>query len=489
LRRNGICQSAELNLIQTLQKRGGKMTKKFLVFCLLSFSVYPYFSIKSQPWSYNFGTGTGTFDTEGSESTSFLPAPQTNGGTSLVALCTGGGGSFNLENPGVSGFGSDTELRGVASSTSYSPVNKFSIYNFNATNLFTIRFNMRFEGGDTGIWWFFCGSGSQTYTGSTSAAGSDVFAGLAFEFDAGDAINTEYRNDGTWTSLGIGVISKNINYTIDIYANNSGSTQNYNYNGSQSVAPDKFDLWVNGVLIGNDFNKDGFANGSSINAFTFHGANSNLNDAEIYIDDIYYTNGIASEPLPVELTSFTAEAIRSQVQLNWTTETEVMNYGFEIERALSSATTLQWEKIGFVAGSGNSNSPKEYSYTDKTVQAGKYFYRLKQIDTDGSFEYFPNTSGIKVDLGEPKDFTLKQNYPNPFNPETKIVFSLPVDSRVSLKIFNVLGEKIADAIIDKEFEAGVHEYIFDGSKLPSGIYFYSLETDKFYQMKKMLVVK
>ena len=94
--------------------------------------------------------------------------------------------------------------------------------------------------------------------------------------------------------------------------------------------------------------------------------------------------------LPVELSSFTAKVLQSGgVQLDWRTETEVSNYGFDVERLQDyNIEKLQdWEKIGFVEGNGNSNSPKDYSFTDNIAGYGKYSYRLKQIDTDGQFEY------------------------------------------------------------------------------------------------------
>ena len=108
-------------------------------------------------------------------------------------------------------------------------------------------------------------------------------------------------------------------------------------------------------------------------------------------------------PLPVELTSFSASVVRNTVKLNWKTETEVNNYGFEVERYALSAERQAWEKIGFVNGNGNSNSPKSYSYEDKNVTAGKYSYRLKQIDNDGQFEY---SKAIEVDFGTPGKFEL-----------------------------------------------------------------------------------
>ena len=89
------------------------------------------------------------------------------------------------------------------------------------------------------------------------------------------------------------------------------------------------------------------------------------------------------------------------------------------ESAMSDVRSQVWEKIGFVNGNGNINSPKNYSFEDKNVTAGKYSYRLKQIDNDGQFEY---SKTIEVDFDAPKKFELSQNYPNPFNPTTTITF-------------------------------------------------------------------
>ena len=98
------------------------------------------------------------------------------------------------------------------------------------------------------------------------------------------------------------------------------------------------------------------------------------------------------------------------------------------------------EHIGFVEGHGNSNSPKEYSYTDKELFAGgsKFQYRLKQIDTDGQFEY---SDVVEVEV-VPTQFELSQNYPNPFNPSTTIRFSLPIATQRKINLYNMLDELV-----------------------------------------------
>ncbi|MBK7499803.1 MAG: T9SS type A sorting domain-containing protein [Ignavibacteriales bacterium] len=85
-------------------------------------------------------------------------------------------------------------------------------------------------------------------------------------------------------------------------------------------------------------------------------------------------------------------------------------------------------------------------------------------------------------------YFLEQNYPNPFNPTTKIRYSIPEYSSVTLKVFNLLGEEI-ETLVNSEQSAGVYEATFDASNLSSGIYFYTLKTDNFSSSKKMILIK
>jgi hypothetical protein len=146
--------------------------------------------------------------------------------------------------------------------------------------------------------------------------------------------------------------------------------------------------------------------------------------------------------LPVELSSFTAAFVNDKTILRWETKTEIRNYGFDIERGYSDLLNdkrISYKMIGFVSGNGNSNSPKKYSFSDESnLDNGKYFYRLKQIDTDGGVSY---SNIVEIDVNKIYDFALLQNYPNPFNPSTTITFHLRTKEYVTLKIFNVLGMK------------------------------------------------
>ncbi|MBW7873744.1 MAG: T9SS type A sorting domain-containing protein [Ignavibacteria bacterium] len=208
-------------------------------------------------------------------------------------------------------------------------------------------------------------------------------------------------------------------------------------------------------------------------------------------------------PLPVELVEFTAVYTGGSVRINWKTATEKDNNGFEVQRIRPGmGGSGWWEKIGYVEGHGTSNSPKYYSFTDKPKGAGKYRYRLKQIDNDGSFEYSWEAE-IMV-AGVPEGFTLGENYPNPFgggvsgdgtggisgdNTGTKIPFTVNETSPVKLTVYSSAGALVA-TLFEGTAEGG-REYTitFNPREESSGVYFYRLETDKHSRTRKMLYLK
>ncbi len=190
--------------------------------------------------------------------------------------------------------------------------------------------------------------------------------------------------------------------------------------------------------------------------------------------------------IPVELTSFTANISNGNVVLNWVTATETNNKGFEVQRSNGG----EYQTLSFVNGNGTSTQQHSYTYSDKNVANGEYSYRLRQVDFDGSSEYSPVA---EISIDNPIEFGLAQNYPNPFNPSTKINYSLSVDSKVTLVVFNVLGQEVA-TLLNGNITSGSHNVTFDASKLNSGVYLYKIEANavdgsRFTSVKKMILTK
>jgi len=191
---------------------------------------------------------------------------------------------------------------------------------------------------------------------------------------------------------------------------------------------------------------------------------------------------INTDYVPVELAGFAAIVDGNDVQLNWTTETELNNSGFEILRSVDGNN---WENIAFVPGFGTVSEPNSYYFTDAELKSGFHFYRLKQIDFDGGFEY---SDIVNVFVSSPIDYNLEQNYPNPFNPNTQIKFSISNEVQVNLSVFNILGEKVKELKNDI-MKPGYYDVEFNASSLASGVYSYRIKAGDFVETKKMVLMK
>ena len=221
-----------------------------------------------------------------------------------------------------------------------------------------------------------------------------------------------------------------------------------------------------------------FLGGSGVNSTT-----------DITANGTYLTSGLVNPALPVELSSFTSAAQGRTVVLNWSTKTEKNSDRFEVEKSL--ATNSTWSTVGSVKAAVLSNSPKNYSYTDTKLQSGKYQYRLKMVDNDGSFSY----SAVQAtEVAIPKDFVVSQNYPNPFNPTTKIDYQVPVDAKVIMEVYSITGQKVME-LVNQQMSAGYYTVDFGASKLSSGVYIYRLTASdlasghNFSSIKKMMLLK
>jgi len=364
--------------------------------------------------------------------------------------------------------------------------------------------------------------------GSSNNKALEIFNGTGASVDlAALAYKIEiYFNGATVNSTTIDLIGNIPNNDVFVISNTSANSTilsvanqtsgSLNFNGDDAIVLKKGSTIID--VIGQVGVDPGTEWGSSLTSTADntirrkHGTtvgDTNPNDTfdpsvewDGYAIDTFNDLG-GSDPLPVELTSFNAEVIKNGVLLSWTTSTEVNNYGFEIECKILNQVQndkSEWKKIGFVEGHGNSNSPKDYTFTDsQTFEVfqnlegfnGVIQYRLKQIDFDGNYEY---SDEIIVELGELiKGYKLEQNYPNPFNPSTVIKYSIPTHVKgekqeVRLLVYDILGNEVA-TLVNENQGFGNYEVKFDASNLSTGLYIYRLETPDYSKSMKMLLIK
>jgi len=199
---------------------------------------------------------------------------------------------------------------------------------------------------------------------------------------------------------------------------------------------------------------------------------------------LFDPNPQGDQSLPVELSSFTAVQTDDGVTLFWETASEVNNMGFDIERK-----NEEWEKIGFVLGEGNSSSPVSYTYVDENVSGKQNLqYRLKQIDTDGTYEYSPVVFVTLEEIALPIEFKLHHNYPNPFNPETTIAYEIAKENITTLLVYDMQG-KLVEILVNENQFPGRYKLTFQANNYASGVYFCKLNSGNQQQLIKMLLMK
>ena len=275
---------------------------------LLTFLVFNTISqnICCQTWSYDFGTATGSFShtsaPSGYSDTSLLPS--LTSGERRIVIGNGQSGEFVLANPGLSTLGSNSELRFRASASAVKS-NSFKIYDYlsNVNTTFHLSFKILLgdaNGSNTasdGDIFLFIGNGSTFSNASDGIPGNNVtFSAIKWHFDTAGVINSYYLNNSTWTSLPLNTFTQGQEYHAELIGNNSTSTISYYYTGtSNTVAVNKWDLWINGVLICNDIGKGKIGNNTAMDDFGFWAMNantttSNSQRAHIFLDDLYYSN-------------------------------------------------------------------------------------------------------------------------------------------------------------------------------------------------------
>ncbi|MCX6163082.1 MAG: T9SS type A sorting domain-containing protein [Ignavibacteriae bacterium] len=382
--------------------------------------------------------------------------------------------------------------------------------------------------------------GAQSEVYALALSGNDIYVGGSFASIGGETryhfakFNTTTGNlDATWnpngddTPMAFAIYGGNI-YAVGWFSKIGGVTRNYlaklnssngaadpDWNPNSGNAINSIAINSSGIIyVGGWFNTMGGLTRNYIARLNnTDGAPDAWNpDANSYVfsvfcsgDDVYAGGQFSTmggnlqtslalftdRPLPVTLTSFIHSVNGRDVNLKWVTDNEINNAGFEILRAVAGSEYLVFSRVGYVKGRGTTNTPITYTFTDSKLSPGKYSYRLKQIDNNGNFEY--HNLKVTVEIGIPAKFSLSQNYPNPFNPTTKIDFSIPFESKVSLNIYDITGRNVM-TIINKEFRsAGYYSADINAGSLGSGIYFYRFiaesNNNQTVMTKKMMHVK
>jgi hypothetical protein len=163
-------------------------------------------------------------------------------------------------------------------------------------------------------------------------------------------------------------------------------------------------------------------------------------------------------------------------------------------------STNKFSQLTQVQGMGSKPTSTSYTYADHEVAFGKiYAYRLSSVSLGGEIESFMPVIASYADGRIPVVFTLEQNYPNPFNPVTTIGYQLPSESKVTIEVYNILGQNVIQLVNDKK-EAGFYDVQWDGRnkngvQLATGVYIYRMTAEtidsreRFLMNKRMILVK
>ncbi|HPG40286.1 MAG TPA: T9SS type A sorting domain-containing protein [bacterium] len=211
---------------------------------------------------------------------------------------------------------------------------------------------------------------------------------------------------------------------------------------------------------------------------------------------ITYTNQDIA--LPVELAAFSAVSTSEGVLLKWSTESEIKNLGFVLEKKIQGVTDFttiaSYKTHNALTGQGTSTSNTDYSFTDAQVAAGdSCTYRLSNVDLDGTRSFLSTFKMIVTQNVIPQTTKLLPAYPNPFNPETRITYQLHRNTRVTITVYDLLGRQVK-TLVDDQHTAGLYHIIWNGTdakgaKAASGAYLIRMQTQEETQTHKVLLLK
>jgi hypothetical protein len=197
----------------------------------------------------------------------------------------------------------------------------------------------------------------------------------------------------------------------------------------------------------------------------------------------FYLHGSQSiAPLPVELINFTATAINSEyIHLDWATALEINNDGFELQH---STDAQNWTNIAWINGNDNSTTTKFYSHNDMQVaQNITYYYRLKQIDNDGQFEYSNIVNATLT--GSNSSFNVLEFVPNPTVDMTTLLISSGVSQDIKVVIYNSIGQEVQTG--NHTLNIGMNQITFDVNLLAAGTYMATVNSGNEVRTKRLVI--
>jgi len=314
--------------------------------------------------------------------------------------------------------------------------------------------------------------------------------------------NDHFVSENSWNFICIEISS--IDYMLRAYINNNLVFDmpvnplldfhkfNFVFNNDvtdESIEVDKFKMW--------DFSNDINLTWRNKN-YSFYSADSsrcilsldfneearvsNLNENTSYSIEESNSRFVKSHaPIFSRSPKINAEVYSTYYAIDWNPQDVSNAKSFVVEKSTNG------NKFFEIYSTDYKEKPEEtYYYSDPLIPGTEIvYYRVKQINDDGSFVY---SSQVKLGLGEKELFVLKQNYPNPFNPLTTISVEVLEDTYLEIAVFNIVGKRLV-TLHEGRINAGLHSFEFNGSDCPSGIYFCEVKSLNATVVKKMLLAK
>lgn len=407
-----------------------KLTYRLLCSLLIFIYIHP---ASAQVWSYDFGTSTGRFELSGS-STNFLPQPLY--GNSRVNIGDGGG-AFALVNAGTD-LGSHTELTATASSNTN--VNKISLFDCSPGPAAYMKYGLRFTNGTSGNWYLYIGNGS-SFSNDAAIEPSQAFAGIKWSFNTDGSVDAYLHANGGLTPFSAATFQQDVNYVIEIFANNGSDILYYDHSVPQQVESKKMDIWVDGELLFDDILKFDLPNNAPLSSWMFYGENSASNSATLILDDILFAREFEVPLiLPTRFYNFYAASAGQHINLFWENLTESNIQKYLIERSVNGVNfSPAGEKTAYL----NNGTKATYQFADAFPNSGNNYYRIKALDLSGKTIY---SSIVKLSTGKTKDISV---YPNPvFDNRLNIQLQdLPKD-QYKIYLVNAVAQEHLMTVID-----------------------------------------